>query len=97
MAAFPSSSLRWVAGTDARPGTPANSAAAPAGPARMQGFKAVADLEADAYRHRMRVNFFAAGFLIILMGAGMFIANAMVDTQKAHGCYTSGQRSCSLI
>jgi hypothetical protein len=63
----------------------------------MLGPKAVADLEEDAYRHRMRVNFFAAGFLIILIGVGMFIANAMVDTQKAHGCYTSGQRSCPLI
>jgi hypothetical protein len=51
---------------------------------------------AAAYRHRMRVNFFAAGLLILLMGAGMWIADAMVDTQKAHGCYASGQR-CSLI
>jgi hypothetical protein len=63
----------------------------------LSGPKAGADLEEDDYRHRMRVNFFAAGFLIVLMGFGMFIANAMVETQKAHGCYTSGQHSCPLF
>jgi hypothetical protein len=51
----------------------------------------------DGYRHRMRMNLLAAAAVAVLMGAGMWIAGAMVETQKAHGCYTSGQRFCSLI
>jgi hypothetical protein len=58
----------------------------------------VADLEEESeYLHRMRVNFFAAALLIALITIGVWIADAMVDTQKAHGCYTSGERSCSSI
>jgi hypothetical protein len=58
----------------------------------------VADFkEGSEYRHRMQVNFLAAAFLIALITMGVWIADAMVDTQKAHGCYTSGERSCSLI
>jgi hypothetical protein len=54
--------------------------------------------EGDAgYRHRMRMNLWAVAAVAVVMGAGMWIADAMVDTQKAHGCYTSGQRFCSLI
>jgi hypothetical protein len=51
----------------------------------------------DGYRHRMRMNLFAAALVVVLIGIGMWIANAMVDAQRAHGCYTSGQRYCSLI
>ncbi len=51
----------------------------------------------DGYRHRMRMNLLAVVAVAVLLGAGMWIADAMVDTQKAHGCYTSGQRFCSLI
>jgi hypothetical protein len=93
------SSWRNADDADVRPGARQSSPnAAGAGPARVQsGPKIAADLEEDAYRDRMRVNFFAAGLLIVLMGLGMCIANAMVDTQKAHGCYASGQRFCALI
>jgi len=51
----------------------------------------------DGYRHRMRMNLLAAAVVVVLMGVGMWIVDAMVDTQRAHGCYTSGQRYCSLI
>jgi hypothetical protein len=91
MASLSLSSWRGADDIDASPRARQSSSDAAAGP------KIVADREEDAYRHRMRVNFFAAGLLIVLMGVGMCIANAMVDTQKAHGCYTSGQRSCPLI
>jgi hypothetical protein len=96
MASFSLSSWRGADDADVRPrARQSSSNAAVAGPARVQsGLKIVADLEEDAYRHRMWVNFFAAGLLIVLMGVGMWIANAMVDSQKAHGCYTSGQSSC---
>jgi hypothetical protein len=51
----------------------------------------------DGYRHRMRMNLLAVAAVAVVMGAGMWIADTMVDTQKAHGCYSSGQRFCSLI
>jgi hypothetical protein len=51
----------------------------------------------DGYRHRMRMNLLAVAAVAVVMGAGIWIVDAMVDTQKAHGCYSSGQRFCSLI
>jgi hypothetical protein len=53
--------------------------------------------DAEDYRQRMRVNLFAAIALVTLVGVGIWLANAMVATDKAHGCYTSGEHTCSLI
>jgi hypothetical protein len=67
---------------------------------RSAGFSGEFEQESEGdngYRHRMRMNLLAVAAVAVLMGAGMWIADAMVDTQKAHGCYTSGQRFCSLI
>jgi hypothetical protein len=49
----------------------------------------------DGYRLRMRQNLFAAALAAVLIGVGIWIVDAMVDTQRAHGCYISGQRYCS--
>ena len=39
--------------------------------------------EGDAgYRHRMRMNLLAVAAVAVLMGAGMWLADAMVDIQK---------------
>jgi hypothetical protein len=51
----------------------------------------------DEYRQRIRVNLLAAVVLIALVGAGIWLANVMVATEKAQGCYTSGEHTCSLI
>jgi hypothetical protein len=51
----------------------------------------------DDYAQRMRVNLFAAIALIALVGVGIWLANTMVSSEKAHGCYTSGEHTCSLI
>jgi hypothetical protein len=51
----------------------------------------------DEFRHRMKVNFVAAIALLVVLTFGIWLANAMVDTQKVQGCYASGARSCSLI
>jgi hypothetical protein len=51
----------------------------------------------DDFRDRMRVNLFAAIALIALTLFGVWLANTMVRTQKAQGCYSSGERTCSLI
>jgi hypothetical protein len=54
--------------------------------------------ESDAeYRQRMRANLLAAAVLVVLVGAGIWLANAMVAAEKAHGCYSSGEHTCSLI
>jgi len=51
----------------------------------------------DDFRDRMRVNLFAAIVLIALTLFGIWLANTMVATEKAHGCYSSGEHTCSLI
>jgi hypothetical protein len=51
----------------------------------------------DDYRHRMRENLFAALVVAVLLTFGVWLVGVMVDNQKAHGCYTSGDRFCSLI
>lgn len=51
----------------------------------------------DEYRHRVRVNLFATLAVVALITIGVWIANMMVETQKAQGCYASGMRICSLI
>ena len=51
----------------------------------------------DDFPDRMRVNLVAAIALIALTLFGIWLANTMVATEKAHGCYSSGQQTCSLI
>ena len=51
----------------------------------------------DEVRHRMKVNFAAAIVLLGLLTLGIWLVDALVDTQKVQGCYASGARSCSLI
>ena len=38
----------------------------------------------------------AVGF-IVLVGGGIWLANAMVDARKADDCLSSGRRNCSPI
>ena len=38
----------------------------------------------------------AIGF-IVLVGGGIWIANAMIDARKADDCMSSGRRNCSPI
>ena len=45
----------------------------------------------------MRVNLLATLAVAALIAIGIWIANGMVETQKAQGCYASGTRMCSLI
>jgi hypothetical protein len=49
------------------------------------------------YRQRMRLNLFGAIAVIVLIGVGILLVNAMVETEKEQGCYSSGQHTCSLI
>ena len=38
----------------------------------------------------------AVGF-VVLVGAGIWLANAMVDARKADDCLASGRRNCNPI
>ena len=38
----------------------------------------------------------AVGF-IVLVGGGIWLANAMIDARKADDCLSSGRRNCSPI
>jgi hypothetical protein len=49
------------------------------------------------FRQRMKMNCVAAVVIVALLSIGIWLANAMVETQKVQGCYASGARSCSLI
>jgi hypothetical protein len=50
----------------------------------------------DDFRHRDRVNVFAAVAVVVLVTIGVWLANALM-TQKAQSCYASGTHYCSLI
>jgi hypothetical protein len=59
-----------------------------------------ADLNAESKldeRYRNRANLLAAVVAVLLITAGWWIVNSLVDTQKVQGCYPSGSRYCSLI
>jgi hypothetical protein len=51
----------------------------------------------DDFRHRMHVNLAAAIAILVLITVGVLLANAMVETEKAQGCYQSGDHTCSLL
>jgi hypothetical protein len=51
----------------------------------------------DEFRQRMKVNLAAAIVLLGVLAIGFWLVDAMVGTQKVHGCYTSGAHSCSLF
>jgi hypothetical protein len=49
----------------------------------------------DDYRHRMLMNAMAAGFVILLIGGGIWIANSMATIRKNQDCVLSGKRNCN--
>jgi hypothetical protein len=51
----------------------------------------------DDDSQRMRVNIAAAAALLVLIAIGIWLTSAMVESQKVHGCYSSGEHTCSLI
>ena len=61
------------------------------------GVDLTAERESDEERYRLRVNLAAAVAVVVLIAAGWWLVNSMAETQKAHGCYASGARYCSLF
>ena len=50
--------------------------------------------EPDDYRHRMMMNGAAALFVVLLIVAGVWIADTLALMRKNQDCVLSGRRSC---
>jgi hypothetical protein len=51
----------------------------------------------DDYRHRMVMNALAAAACLVLMLAGLWIANTMAQLRKTEDCLLSGRRTCAPL
>lgn len=48
-------------------------------------------------RDRRAANIFLLVAALVLVGIGVWLANAMVDARKADDCMSSGRRNCNPI
>jgi hypothetical protein len=48
-------------------------------------------------RDRRATNIFLLVFAVVLVGACIWLGNALVDARKADDCLSSGRRNCSPI
>ena len=48
-------------------------------------------------RDRRATNIFLAVAAILVVGGGVWLVNAMVDSRKAQLCFESGRRNCNPI
>ncbi len=55
------------------------------------------DDQPDDYRHRMLVNLAAFLFVLMLVGAGYWLADTMARMRKDQDCVLSGRRGCSPV
>jgi len=76
----------------------------PAGRARLQESSPVGDLrkfehgdEADDYRHRMLTNAAAAALTLLLIVAGVWLADALALMRKNQDCVLTGRRGCTPV
>jgi hypothetical protein len=53
--------------------------------------------EGDDYRHRMITNAIALVFVIMLVIAGVWIANKMAEIRNNQDCVLSGRRGCMPV
>ena len=51
----------------------------------------------DDYRHRMIANVAAFGFVVLLVLAGVWIANSLAAMRKNQDCVLSGKRGCTPV
>jgi hypothetical protein len=51
----------------------------------------------DDYRQRMTNNVLALVFCVLLVGAGLWLANTIADLRKKQDCVLSGRRDCANI
>ncbi len=55
------------------------------------------DDDEDDYRHRMVTNVAALGLLVLLIVAGIWIADTMASIRKNQDCVLSGRRGCTPV
>ena len=55
------------------------------------------DDQPETERQRMAINIGVAVFIVLLVGAGIWLANAIVDVRKTQDCVMSGRRNCAPI
>lgn len=53
--------------------------------------------EHDDYRHRMITNGVALAFVVLLVIAGIWIADTMATLRKNQDCVLSGRRGCAPV
>jgi hypothetical protein len=51
----------------------------------------------DEERDRRAANIFLLAAAIIIVGAGIWLANSLIDARRADECISSGRRNCSPI
>jgi len=52
---------------------------------------------ADDYKHRMQMNFLGLAVTVVLIVAGVWIAETIAEMRKNQDCYLSGRRNCAPI
>jgi hypothetical protein len=53
--------------------------------------------EPDDYRHRMAMNIAGLIVVAVLVGAGLWLVNAIADLRKNQDCALTGRRNCAPI
>ena len=53
--------------------------------------------DTDDYRHRMKVNVAAFVVVVLLIGAGLWLAETMAELRKHEECLLSGRHNCTPI
>jgi hypothetical protein len=51
----------------------------------------------DDYKHRMQMNFLALAVTVVLIVAGVWIAETIAEMRKQQDCFLSGRRNCAPI
>ncbi|HXD45090.1 MAG TPA: hypothetical protein VN655_08140 [Pseudolabrys sp.] len=49
------------------------------------------------YRHRMAVNALGLLFVLVLIGAALWLANSIADMRRNQDCVLSGRRGCTPV
>jgi hypothetical protein len=55
------------------------------------------DDEPETERQRTATNIGVVVFIVLLVGAGIWLANTLVDVRKTQDCVMSGRRNCAPI
>jgi hypothetical protein len=53
--------------------------------------------DTDDYRHRMKVNVAAFVVVLLLIGAGLWLAETMAELRKHEDCILSGRHNCTPV